>query len=193
MGFLLRVFRNVRAIIVRRIEVADAILRLGRVVQKRLAVFEKIDQIVSGNTEGQPVERRGTGTDDAHDFAAVVDQRPAGVAGNAPDAEPEKGYFYRSDHISLAKKGVPMLYADSGIDFREGGEEAGRKFSKDYVENRYHTPADEYDESWDLTGMLDTVEVLYETGAAIAYSDDWPNWYDGNEFRALRDAQRAGD
>ena len=110
-----------------------------------------------------------------------------------PDAEPEKGYFYRSDHISLAKKGVPMLYADSGIDLREGGEDAGRAFGKAYTENRYHAPSDEYNDSWNMEGMTDTVEVLYETGAAIAYSDDWPNWYDGNEFRALRDAQRSGE
>lgn len=110
-----------------------------------------------------------------------------------PDAEPEKGYFYRSDHISFAKKGVPMLYADSGIDLRNGGEEAGRKFGEDYTANRYHAPSDEYSDDWDMSGMVDTVEVLYETGAAIAYSDDWPNWYEGNEFRALRDAQRAGE
>ncbi len=110
-----------------------------------------------------------------------------------PDAEPEKGYFYRSDHISLAKKGVPMLYADSGIDLREGGEDAGRAFGEAYTANRYHAPSDEYNDSWDMSGMTDTVEVLYETGAAIAYSDDWPNWYDGNEFRALRDAQRGGE
>ena len=109
-----------------------------------------------------------------------------------PDPEPEKGYFYRSDHISLAKKGVPMLYADSGVDMREGGEEAGSVYSQDYTANRYHSPRDEYDESWDLTGMVDTVEVLFETGEAIAYSGDWPNWYEGNEFRALRDAQRMG-
>lgn len=107
-----------------------------------------------------------------------------------PDAEPEKGYFYRSDHISLAKKGVPMLYADSGIDFRVGGEEAGRAYSEDYVVNRYHNPADEFDDSWELEGMEDTVRVLYEVGEAMAYSDAWPNWYEGNEFRALRDAQR---
>lgn len=110
-----------------------------------------------------------------------------------PDAEPEKGYFYRSDHISFAKKGVPMLYADSGIDLRDGGEEAGKAFGADYIVNRYHAPGDEYDDSWDLTGMVDTVEVLYETGATIAYGDSWPNWYEGNEFRALRDAQRAGE
>lgn len=108
-----------------------------------------------------------------------------------PDAEPEKGYFYRSDHISLAKKGVPMLYADQGIDLVEGGEEAGRAISEDYTAHRYHSPADEIDESWNLDGMVDTVEVLYETGAELAYSDVWPNWYEGNEFRALRAAQRA--
>ncbi len=110
-----------------------------------------------------------------------------------PDAEPEKGYFYRSDHISFAKKGVPMLYADSGIDLREGGEDAGRSFGAGYTNNRYHAPSDEYNDSWNMSGMTDTVEVLYETGAAIAYSGDWPNWYEGNEFRALRDAQRSGE
>lgn len=108
-----------------------------------------------------------------------------------PDAEPEKGYFYRSDHISLAKKGVPMLYADSGIDFREGGEAAGKAFGEDYTANRYHKPADAFDESWNMEGIIETVGILYDTGAQIAYSDEWPNWYEGNEFRALRDAQRA--
>jgi Zn-dependent M28 family amino/carboxypeptidase len=109
-----------------------------------------------------------------------------------PDAEPEKGYFYRSDHISLAKKGVPMLYADGGFDLREGGEEAGKKYGEDYVQNDYHAPSDEYDASWNMEGMTEMAEILYETGAALAYSDTWPNWYEGNEFRALRDAQRAG-
>ena len=108
-----------------------------------------------------------------------------------PDSEPEKGFFYRSDHISLAKKGVPMLYANSGVDFTEGGEEAGLAFTADYVANRYHKPADEYSPDWNLSGIAQTLDVLYEVGAAMAYSDDWPNWYEGNEFRALRDSQRA--
>ena len=107
-----------------------------------------------------------------------------------PDAEPEKGYFYRSDHISLAKVGVPMLYADAGIDAVDGGEEAGRAFGADYTENRYHGPADEYSSDWDLAGMSDTVGILYDVGATLAYGDDWPNWYEGNEFRALRDKMR---
>ncbi|MEO1241298.1 MAG: M28 family metallopeptidase [Pseudomonadota bacterium] len=110
-----------------------------------------------------------------------------------PDPEAEKGYFYRSDHISLAKKGVPMLYADGGADLVDGGTDAGEAYGADYRENRYHAPSDEYDADWPMDGMLDTVEILYEVGATIAYSDDWPNWYEGNEFRALRDAQLAGE
>ena len=108
-----------------------------------------------------------------------------------PDANPEAGYFYRSDHISLAKRGVPMLYADNGVDLIDGGEEAGQALEADYRDNRYHKPADEYQSDWDMRSMLQTFEIFYEVGAAMAYSDQWPNWYEGNEFRALRDAQRS--
>ena len=110
-----------------------------------------------------------------------------------PDPEVEKGFFYRSDHISLAKKGVPMLYANAGFDLVEGGEAAGKAIDEDYLKYRYHKPADEYSDDWDLSGMIDITEVYYEVGATMAYSDDWPNWYEGNEFRALRDALRNAD
>ncbi|MEZ5914488.1 MAG: M28 family peptidase [Parvularculaceae bacterium] len=109
-----------------------------------------------------------------------------------PDAEPEKGYFYRSDHISFAKRGVPMLYADAGIDLVDGGEEAGRAAGADYTANRYHQPSDEYSDDWDLTGMAETMEILYEVGARVAEMEGWPNWRENNEFRAIRDASRAG-
>ncbi|MEX0645121.1 MAG: M28 family metallopeptidase, partial [Parvularculaceae bacterium] len=109
-----------------------------------------------------------------------------------PDPEPEKGYFYRSDHVNFAKKGVPMLYAKSGMDLRVGGEDAGRAFSDEYRANRYHNVADEYSPDWDMTSVVDTAQLLYETGAEVAYSDKLPNWREGNEFRALRDAQRSG-
>ncbi len=108
-----------------------------------------------------------------------------------PDPEPEKGYFYRSDHISLAKKGVPMLYADSGVDLVDGGEEAGLAAGDDYRANRYHKPADEYSDDWNMEGIMTTLEVLRDVGGYMAYSEINPNWYDGNEFRALRDAQIA--
>jgi len=107
-----------------------------------------------------------------------------------PDPSPQNGYFYRSDHISLAKKGVPMLYADSGVDLITGGVAAGEAAGKDYTDNRYHAPADEYQDSWDLSGIEADVKVDYEVANRLANNGEWPNWYDGNEFKALRDAQR---
>lgn len=109
-----------------------------------------------------------------------------------PDTNPSAGYFYRSDHISLAKRGVPMLYADGGVDHVTKGSAYGEAFGKDYTDIRYHKPADEYDNSWDLSGIDQVTEILFELGYNLADSSDWPNWYEGNEFRALRDEQRAG-
>ncbi|MFY0638582.1 M28 family metallopeptidase [Maricaulis maris] len=108
-----------------------------------------------------------------------------------PDPNPEAGYFYRSDHISLAKHGVPMLYADGGFDLREGGNEAGMAIGEDYRANRYHGPADEYSEDWNMEGMVEDTALFFTVGSRLANSDDWPNWYEGNEFRALRDAQMS--
>ncbi len=104
-----------------------------------------------------------------------------------PDPKPEAGYYYRSDHISLAKKGVPMLYADAGIDHEVLGISHGEAFSDEYTKERYHAPSDEYDNSWDLSGIEQVNKIFYELGRNIADSDDWPNWYEGAEFRALRD------
>ena len=108
-----------------------------------------------------------------------------------PDPTPEAGYFYRSDHISFAKKGVPMLYADGGIDARDGGIAAGRAFADTYRVQRYHKPMDEYDESWDMTGMEEDVKALYAVGLKVIQSDVWPTWYPGNEFEAIRKASLA--
>ncbi len=107
-----------------------------------------------------------------------------------PDQKPEAGYFYRSDHISLAKLGVPMLYADGGVDHETLGKEYGMKFGDDYTAERYHKVADEYDNSWDLSGIQQTTEILFELGYDLANSRDWPNWYETAEFRTLRDEMR---
>ena len=107
-----------------------------------------------------------------------------------PDDKPEAGYYYRSDHISLAKKGVPMLYSDPGNDHVTNGLTYGEDFAKEYTKERYHKPADEYDNSWDLSGIEQSTEILFELGYGIANSRDWPNWYEGTEFRALRDEMR---
>lgn len=108
-----------------------------------------------------------------------------------PDPKPEAGYFYRSDHVSFAKKGVPMLYADAGLDKVDGGLAAGEAFSDVYTAQRYHKPADEYDPNWDMAGIEQEVQTLFALGRDIAASDDWPEWYDGNEFKAIRDASRS--
>ena len=105
-----------------------------------------------------------------------------------PDPKPEAGSFYRSDHISLAKRGVPMLYADGGEDKLDGGIAAGKAIAQAYNEQRYHKPMDEYSDDWDLSGNQEDVTALFEVGKAIAQSDDWPTWYPGNEFEAARKA-----
>jgi len=108
-----------------------------------------------------------------------------------PDPNPQAGYYYRSDHISLAKKGVPMLYADSGNQHITNGLEFGEAFAKEYTKERYHKPGDEFDNSWDLSGIQQTTEILFELGYGMANEDRWVNWYEGTEFRALRDAMRS--
>jgi Zn-dependent M28 family amino/carboxypeptidase len=110
-----------------------------------------------------------------------------------PDPKPEAGSFYRSDHISLAKRGVPMLYADGGEDKLDGGIAAGKAIAQAYNEQRYHKPMDEYSDDWDLSGNEEDVTALFEVGKAIAQSDKWPTWYEGNEFEAARKASLGSE
>jgi len=107
-----------------------------------------------------------------------------------PDPQPEKGFFYRSDHISFAKKGVPMLYADAGFDKIDGGKEAGRAFGDEYTAKYYHQPSDEYDPDWDLSGFADQLTLTTKMVKYLADSDRWPEWYEGNEFRSIREESR---
>ncbi|QGP78263.1 M28 family peptidase [Sphingobium sp. CAP-1] len=105
---------------------------------------------------------------------------------------PEKGYYYRSDHFSFAKHGLPMLYFEGGEDLVKGGTAAGMAAAEDYTEHRYHGPKDEYDPNWDWTGVLADLKLYYSVGRDLATTTDWPNWVDGDEFRAIRDKDRAG-
>ena len=105
---------------------------------------------------------------------------------------PEKGFYYRSDHFSLAKRGVPMLYFDAGDDLIAGGKAAGKAAAEDYEANRYHGPKDEYDPLWNWSGVVQDVGIYYAVGRALAEGDAWPNWVAGDEFRAIRDKSRAG-
>lgn len=109
-----------------------------------------------------------------------------------PDRSPEAGYYYRSDHFSLAKRGVPMLYLDGGEDLIEGGRAAGARIAEDYRANRYHGPKDEYDPAWDWSGVMADLQLFYRIGRSLAMSDSWPNWNAGDEFRAIRDKSCRG-
>ena len=107
-----------------------------------------------------------------------------------PDPSPEKGFFYRSDHISFAKRGVPMLYSNNGSDLEVGGRAAAFNLSYDYTLNDYHQPSDEYSDDWDMTGIEQTIDTIFNVSLNLANSDMWPNWYEDNEFRSIRDKQR---
>jgi Zn-dependent M28 family amino/carboxypeptidase len=108
-----------------------------------------------------------------------------------PDPEPEKGGYYRSDHISLAKVGVPMLDPGGGYDLIEGGKVAGQAVRDDYRIHHYHQPSDEFNPNWDLSGIVSDLDVFYTFGDELANSDTWPDWHSGNEFRAIRDREMA--
>jgi Zn-dependent M28 family amino/carboxypeptidase len=108
------------------------------------------------------------------------------------DPEPEKGGFYRSDHISLAKVGVPMIDPNGGFDLVNGGRAAGKAARDDYREHHYHQPSDEFDPKWDLSGPIQDLQALYEFGERLGISEQWPNWYPGKEFRPIRDRSRPG-
>ncbi|UZK68688.1 M28 family metallopeptidase [Sphingomonas sp. S1-29] len=111
----------------------------------------------------------------------------------SPEPTPEKGYYYRSDHFSLAKHGVPMLYVDGGNDLVEGGVAAGEAYAAAYEKNAYHGPQDEFDPAWRWDGVQRDLDLYYAVGRALATSDAWPNWVAGDEFRAIRDKSRAGE
>lgn len=107
-----------------------------------------------------------------------------------PDPEPEKGYYFRSDHFELAKFGVPMIYPGPGIDHVEHGSGYGQMQNDEYNSDRYHMVSDEFDESWDLSGAVSDVQLYYEIGRVVIQSDVWPNWNEGTEFHAIREESR---
>ena len=110
----------------------------------------------------------------------------------SPDPHPEYGSFFRSDHFSFAKVGVPAISFGDGNDLVKGGTARGEALSKEYTDKHYHQPSDEWQPSWDFTGMAQDVQLLHNLGRDLANSRAWPNWSQDSEFRATRD-QTAGE
>jgi hypothetical protein len=107
------------------------------------------------------------------------------------DAEPEKGFFYRSDHFEFAKQGVPALYVGTGVRFRDRPEGWGVEKRAEFTRDDYHKPTDEIKPDWDLSGMVEDTQLLFLVGYDVAQTPEYPTWRDGNEFQARREAMLA--
>lgn len=108
-----------------------------------------------------------------------------------PDPKPEAGSFFRSDHFSFAKRGVPAISYSAGQDWDVGGVAAGKAAEDDYVAHRYHQQADEWKPEWTFAGAARDLQVLYALGMQLADSRQWPDWSSDSEFRAIRDKSAA--
>lgn len=127
----------------------------------------------------------GLGSSNLDDIATeVLKDHNRTVTG---DAEPEKGFYYRSDHFEFAKVGVPALDPDSGSEYIGKPAGYGKEKRDYYTEHDYHKPSDEVKPDWDLSGAVDDLRVFFEIGNNVADGEYYPLWNRGSEFKAKRD------
>jgi len=133
----------------------------------------------------------GFGASDLDDYARDA----AGEQGRVVhgDAEPEKGFYYRSDHFNFAKEGVPALNPDAGVDYIGKPPEYAEQVRKEWNEKRYHQPTDVVLPTWDLSGTTEDLKVLFAVGYRVAQAEKMPEWKPGNEFKAKRDEMLKRD
>lgn len=132
----------------------------------------------------------GRGQSDLEDYL----QEAAKKAGRhiSYETHPEAGYYYRSDHFNFAKVGIPALYTERGIDVVGKGKEYGEQLDKEYNDQRYHRPADNYDAAtWTMEGAIDDLQLLFQVGKRLAFETRMPEWKKGSEFKAIRDKSLA--
>jgi Zn-dependent M28 family amino/carboxypeptidase len=129
---------------------------------------------------------RGTARLDLVDAVVAAGKRQGRYF--TPDPHPETGGFYRSDHFSFAKVGVPAISFSPGLDLVKGGSARGEALAQDYNSRHYHQPSDEWSPNWDWSGIAQNAELLHDVGLRLANSHDWPNWSSDSEFRAARDS-----
>lgn len=95
---------------------------------------------------------------------------------------PEAGLFYRSDHFNFAKKGVPAVFPEAGIEVIGKPEGYGKKLSDEYTSKHYHRPSDEYNKNWNLDGAIDDLKLFFLVGKRMSQTKEWPGWKQGSEF-----------
>lgn len=129
----------------------------------------------------------GSGQSDLEDYlekeAELLDRY------TVPDDEPEKGYYFRSDHFNFARIGIPALYLKTGSDFVGKGKEYGQSLKVTYTQKYYHQPSDEFDTTrMNFEGGVEDLRLLFQVGKKLAFDDRWPQWKEGSEFKAIRDS-----
>ena len=154
-------------------------------IEKTVAVINMDGLNTWGKTSDIVV--MGYGASDLDDYARAAAEEQGGRV-LVPDAEPEKGYYYRSDHFNFAKVGVPAFYPGSGITFIGKDSTYGMQKRAEYVANHYHKPSDDIKPAWDLSGAVQDAQFYYKIGYRVAIAPTWPQWKPGNEFRAVREA-----
>lgn len=127
----------------------------------------------------------GMGASDLDDYLKAAADEQGRVL--RPDPEPEKGFYYRSDHFNFAKQGVPALDPDAGIDFIGKDPSYGKAKRDEYTEKDYHAPSDQVKPDWDLSGAIQDNQLLFTVGNRVANADKMPEWKPGNEFKAKRE------
>ena len=128
----------------------------------------------------------GLGASDLDDYAAAAAKEQNRTL--RPDAEPEKGFYYRSDHFNFAKKGVPAFDPEAGIAYIGKPADFGQKKRDEYTNNDYHKPSDQIKPDWDLSGAAEDAKLFLAMGYRLAQADKYPEWTPGNEFRSIREA-----
>lgn len=104
------------------------------------------------------------------------------------DPNPSAGYYFRSDHFNFAKVGIPALYTETGEDNIAKGAAWGKTQKEDYVKNRYHAPADNFEPAkWDFSGMVEDLRLLFAVGYRLSNEATFPGWKSGSEFKAIRE------
>lgn len=155
---------------------------------ERTAAVINMDSLYPGGVTRE-ISVVGHGSSELEDYLREAAAKHGRVI--EPEPTPERGYFYRSDHFNLAKKGVPALYTKLGIDDRARGVSYGKQLRQEYDAKRYHQPADEYDSRMEFSGSLADLGLLFDVGYRVSTERRWPNWYPGNEFRAAREGSSA--
>jgi Zn-dependent M28 family amino/carboxypeptidase len=139
------------------------------------------------NTYGptKDITYSGKGQSELEDYLAQEAQKKGRYV--APEDHPEAGHYFRSDHFNFARAGVPSITADGGVDGVTGGVAFGKQKHDEYTAKHYHQPSDEYNDSWNLSGGLEDVGLVFLIGKRLAYGNEWPQWKTGSEFKAIRD------